>query len=230
MCWRSPADFWNLCWSTIVGVAFTERSEATRTAILSAARRLLADRGYEAMTIRAVASAVGVDPSMVMRYYGSKAGLFSAAIDPDLGLDEISLPPKGRMGEVLARHFLSRWEGDLADEALMLLLRSATTNAVAAEHVRTIFETQIAKLVGRATGEATDSRQRAALVSSQLFGTALTRYVLRLAPMVEMDAETLATRLAPVLQHFLTGNIDGGRVRSARASGERPAGSARSSR
>ncbi len=48
-------------------MAFTERSAATRTAILAAARKLLIERGYEAMTIRAVATMVGVDPSMVMR-------------------------------------------------------------------------------------------------------------------------------------------------------------------
>jgi hypothetical protein len=51
---------------------FTERSAGTRDAILSAARRLLAEHGYEATTIRAVAAEVGVDPSMVMRYYGTR--------------------------------------------------------------------------------------------------------------------------------------------------------------
>jgi len=55
------------------------RSEATRRAILDAARAIFASRGYEQATIRAIASEAGIDASMVMRYFGSKAGLFAAA-------------------------------------------------------------------------------------------------------------------------------------------------------
>jgi len=55
------------------------RSAGTRRAILGAARTTFAARGYEQTTIRAVAARAGVDASMVMRYFGSKAGLFTAA-------------------------------------------------------------------------------------------------------------------------------------------------------
>src|SRR5581483_1862790 len=54
------------------------RSEGTRRAILGAARATFAERGYERATIRAVAARAGVDASMVMRYFQSKAGLFTA--------------------------------------------------------------------------------------------------------------------------------------------------------
>jgi AcrR family transcriptional regulator len=62
-------------------MAFTERSRAARDAILTAARRRFTEEGYERTTIRTVAADAGIDPSMVMRYYGSKDGLFSAAVD-----------------------------------------------------------------------------------------------------------------------------------------------------
>src|ERR1700759_5068384 len=52
------------------------RSEATRRTILDAARHAFAARGYEQTTIRAVAGEAGIDASMVMRYFGSKPGLF----------------------------------------------------------------------------------------------------------------------------------------------------------
>lgn len=184
-------------------MAFTERSAATRTAILSAARKLLIERGYDAMTIRAVASLVGVDPSMVMRYYGSKAGLFSAAVDVDLQLTRVGQPPPDRIGELLVRHFLARWEGDLSDDVLILLLRSASTNPMAAERMREVFETQIAAFAARVIG-ADDAAYRAGLVSTQLLGLALTRYVLRFPPMVEADVETLVRDLGPVVQRYLT--------------------------
>ncbi|WP_188195341.1 TetR/AcrR family transcriptional regulator [Nonomuraea sp. SYSU D8015] len=185
-------------------MAFTERSAATRSSILSAARKLLIERGYEAMTIRAVAAQVGVDPSMVMRYYGSKAGLFSAAVDVDLRLEQVPRPPADRLGELLVRHFLARWEGGLSDDVLILLLRSAATNPMAADRMREIFDRQIVAFVARVAG-ADDAAHRAGLVSTQLLGLALTRYVLELPPMADADVETLVRDLAPVVQRHLTG-------------------------
>ena len=190
-------------------MAFTERSEATRTAILAAARRYLADTGYEGTTIRAVASAAGVDPSMVIRYYDSKAGLFRAAVDVDLGLADLASHPADQLGEALARHFIARWEGDLADEAIGLLLRSAATNAAAAERVLAIFTDQVSSLAGRVTGNADDVARRAAMVSAHVLGIAFARFVVELPPMAAMEPETLIATLGPVLQHYLTGDLAG---------------------
>ncbi|MCK2215542.1 TetR family transcriptional regulator [Actinomadura sp. ATCC 31491] len=184
-------------------MAFTERSAATRASILAAARKLLIDRGYEGMTIRAVAAQVGVDPSMVMRYYGSKAGLFDAAVDVDLRLGEMSRPASGRVGEALVRHFLDRWEGGLADDVLILLLRSASTNPMAAERMRQVFERQIVTFVRTATG-AEDAAYRAGLVSTQLLGLALTRYVLELPPVAQADAGTLVRDLGRAIQQYIS--------------------------
>lgn len=189
-------------------MAFTQRSEPTRTAILKAARQLLASRGYEATTIRAVAKEAGIDPSMVMRYYGSKEGLFAAAVDVNLHLPQPSELSKHRVGETLAHHLIARWEGELSDEFIRLLLRSAGTNKGAAEQFRRIFEGQLLKFVRELTGDAPDARRRAAMVSTQVLGLAYCRYILELPAVVEIDAETLARTLTPVLQHYLTGDLD----------------------
>ncbi len=203
--------------STLVRVAFTERSAGTRGAILSAAKRLLAEQGYEAMTIRAVAGEVGVDPSMVMRYYGNKAGLFSAAVETDLLLEKVPLKPRAQLGVALARHFLSRWEGDLSDDALALLLRSAVTNSEAADRMRHIFNSQVTTFVRTCVDDETDAQRRAGLIGSQLMGLALARFVLKLPPVVAMDTDDLVDSVAPVLQHYLTQDL-GGRVgKAARA-------------
>ncbi|MFZ0875271.1 MAG: TetR family transcriptional regulator, partial [Pseudonocardiaceae bacterium] len=60
------------------------RSDATRAAILAAARERFAADGYERATIRAIAADASIDPTMVMRYYGNKEGLFAAASEVDL--------------------------------------------------------------------------------------------------------------------------------------------------
>lgn len=190
-------------------MAFTQRSERSRRAILEAARRLLSEKGYAATTIRAVAAEAGIDPSMVMRYYGSKEGLFDAAVDVDLRLGEAvgDCPPE-QLGERLARHVVARWEGPLSDELITLLLRSASTHPVAAAQLRRIFEAQVERVIRDALGDHPDTQRRAGMISTQVLGMALCRYILRLPPVVAMDGEALAATMAPVLQHYLTGDLD----------------------
>src|SRR6266850_8415525 len=56
-------------------------SGGTGEKILSAARAHFARVGYEAGTVRGIAADAGVDPSLVLHYFGSKEGLFRAAVD-----------------------------------------------------------------------------------------------------------------------------------------------------
>jgi AcrR family transcriptional regulator len=178
------------------------RSDATRAAILRAARERFAADGYERATIRAIAADARIDPSMVMRYYGSKEGLFAAAAEFDLRLPDLAAVPPDRLGETLVRHFLGRWEGD---ETLAALLRAASTNPGAAERMRRLFADQLAAAVaGFGTDPATTAR-RAGLVASQTLGLAFTRYIVRLPPVVEMAPEDLVAWVAPTLQRYLTG-------------------------
>ena len=110
------------------------RSAGTRRAILGAARTTFAARGYEQTTIRAVAARAGVDASMVMRYFGSKAGLFTAAATAELQVPDLRAVPDGERGELLVRVFVDRWEDAARDDELILLLRTAVTSeAVAAQ-------------------------------------------------------------------------------------------------
>ena len=184
-------------------MTFTPRSEPARAAILAAARRRFTRDGYERTTIRAVAADAGVDPSMVMRYYGNKDGLFGAAVEVDLNLPDVAGLPSEEIADRLARHFVARWEGDLADEAIMLLLRSAVTNPAAAERMRSVFARQVVPLVRAATGDAPDSELRAGLIAAQLLGLALSRHVLRLPAVAQLDPETLVECVRPTLRHVL---------------------------
>ncbi len=48
----------------------------TREQIAVAARTQFAEQGYERATFRAIAAAAGVDPALVVHFYGSKEELF----------------------------------------------------------------------------------------------------------------------------------------------------------
>jgi AcrR family transcriptional regulator len=68
---------------------------------------MFAARGFERTTIRAVSAEADVDASMVMRYFQSKAGLFTAAISTDLQVPErAALIAAQLLGLALCRYIL----------------------------------------------------------------------------------------------------------------------------
>jgi AcrR family transcriptional regulator len=188
-------------------MTFTSRSDDTRATILAAARQRFAADGFERSTIRAIAADAEIDPSMVMRYYGSKDGLFAAAADIDLQLPDLATVPREKLGETLVRHWVERWEGGLSDELLIVLLRSATTNERAAEQLRTVFGAQVAKVLAVAVDVPAEAPVRAGLVSTQMLGLALCRHILRLPPVVALDVETLIASVSNTVQRYLTGPL-----------------------
>ncbi|MEW2219778.1 TetR family transcriptional regulator [Streptomyces sp. NPDC006990] len=181
--------------------AASRRSATTRTAIVEAARERFAADGYERATIRAIARDAGIDPSMVMRYYGNKEGLFAAAVTVDLDLPDLGALPREYVGHTLVAHFLGIWEGD---GELTALLRVGATNEAGAQRMQRIFQEQLLPVVRGMHPGPEQAPVRAALVASQLLGLGLTRYVLRLPPAVALDREEIVAWLGPTLQRYLT--------------------------
>jgi AcrR family transcriptional regulator len=179
----------------------TRRSDASKAAILNAAREQFAAGGYHAATIRTIATRAHIDPAMVIRYFGSKENLFAVAADFDLQLPNLSGVPRTAMGAALVEHFFNRWEGD---ETLMALLRTAVTIEPAAERMRSIFASQLVSLVASVSGEPrARAAVRAGLISTQMLGLALCRYVLKLPPVAGAKRTELVRRLAPTIQRYL---------------------------
>ncbi|MGW2423912.1 TetR/AcrR family transcriptional regulator [Streptomyces sp. NPDC001709] len=179
----------------------TRRSDATRAAILDAARERFAADGYERATIRAIAKDARIDPSMVMRYYGSKEGLFAAAVALDLRMPELTAVPRDEVGRTLVGHFLGLWE---ENEELTAVLRVGVTNQAGAERMQGIFRDQLLPVARQVCPDPEQVPARAALCASQLLGLALTRYVLRIPPARELTREELLAWLAPTVQRYLT--------------------------
>jgi AcrR family transcriptional regulator len=189
-------------------VAFTARSQPARDAVLAAARRAFAAQGIERATVRAIAADAGVDPSMVIRYFGSKDGLFEAATTIDLALPDLAQVPASDRGATLARRFVDLWDDPTTGEVLTLLLRAAPTSERAADRIRDVFAVQVLGMLLRLDGTDDDeaaTRRRAGVLGSVILGTALSRYVLRLPPMAAASADEVAESLAPVLQGVLGG-------------------------
>jgi AcrR family transcriptional regulator len=182
------------------------RSAETRRAILDAARSAFAARGYEQTTIRAVAAAAGIDASMVMRYYGSKAGLFAAAATADLQVPDLRAVPAERWGEVLVRYLVERWEDSSRDDELILLLRTAVTSEAVAAQLQDVLTRLLAEPIAALGDRLGDGRaaERSGLAGAQLLGLALCRYILRQEPLASLPADEVVAAVAPSVQRYLS--------------------------
>ena len=183
------------------------RSAGTRRAILDAARSAFAAHGYDQTTIRAVAAAAGVDASMVMRYFGSKAGLFTAAATVDLRVPDLAAVPAAGRGEVLARYLVERWEDDDRDELILLLRTAVNSEAVAAQLQATLGQLVTGPVAALGV---TDAAERGAFIGAQLLGLVLCRYILRQEPLASLPAADVIAAVAPSVQRYLDGPVAGG--------------------
>jgi AcrR family transcriptional regulator len=193
---RLETAYVNNCWPTLVGM---RRSSAeTKAVILAAARERFAESGFERATIRAIAADANIDPSMVMRYFGNKDQLFAAAADFDLDFPDLSGVEADQLGAALVAHFMNRWE---RDDALIVLLRSSTTNAEAAQRMQQIFAAQLMPEIAKVN--AAEPARSAGLIATQMLGLALCRYVLKLPPVVAMSRDEVVSWLGPTCQRYL---------------------------
>ena len=139
--------------------------------------------------------------SRLLEDHLAKEKLFAVAAEFDLRLPDLRAMPKRAVGAALVEHFLDRWEGD---ETLMALLRTAVTHEAAAERMRSIFASQLVSTVARLSGESrTRVATRAGLISTQMLGLALCRYVLKLPPVMGIGRAELVRRLGPTIQGYL---------------------------
>src|SRR6201996_5191037 len=84
----------------------------TRADILAAARARFGSDGYERTTLRAVAADVGVDPALVIRYFGSKQDLFAAAAEFTIDLPDLAALHPDDIADALLSSFFAVWEDD----------------------------------------------------------------------------------------------------------------------
>jgi len=178
--------------------------------ILAAARDEFAEHGWAGTAIRAVARAADVDPALIYHYFGSKEGLLDAATaPPQKWLDSIVktwATPKADLGEQLIRNVLDSWSDEDIGSALRAVVLTAAHETKTREKLRLVVERG---LIGESTlGDDEDERlRRSSLISSQLIGFALLRYVWKIEPIASMPDDEVVAAIAPNLQRYVDGDI-----------------------
>jgi AcrR family transcriptional regulator len=179
--------------------------------VLAAAREAFAERGFDGATIRAIATAAGVDPALVHHYFGSKDKLFLAAVrapvDPGELLPEVLTAGPDQLGESVVRLLLEVWDGP-ARPAGLALVRSAVGSEWTAKLLREFLVSQILRRVmGTLDLSPREREARGALVASQLIGVVMARYILRVEPLASASPESLVAAVGPNIQRYLTGDV-----------------------
>jgi AcrR family transcriptional regulator len=154
-------------------------SPDTRDSILEAARRLFADKGFDATTVRAIAGDAGVDPAMIHHFFGTKEELFRATlqfpIDPATEIPHIVAGGPGEVGLRLVGMFVKIWDSPTGAIGASLI-RSAMSNEWTARLMREFLTTQILRRIAAEINlDPVEAPLRVSLVASQLSGLALVR-------------------------------------------------------
>jgi AcrR family transcriptional regulator len=172
----------------------------TRADILAAARSRFGSEGYERTTLRAVAGDVGVDPALVIRYFGSKQQLFAAAAEFTIHLPDLRAMAPDDMADALLGRFFAVWE---ADTTFVALLRAAMTSPAAAETMHNVFATQVAPAIAAVAPD--NPATRAVLIGSLVIGMATTRYALEVPAARALEHDELIRWARPIIRNLLVG-------------------------
>jgi AcrR family transcriptional regulator len=174
----------------------TRDAARSRERILAAAVELFADRGFDRTTTRDLGERAGVDPALIARYFGSKTGLYLAALQAeDHGAQPADLLDRDRMAGLLAR-VGTRGPGPV--------LRSVVTPHDDTEVQSATAEVLRARLVAplerRYRSEGRDRpRLRAELAVAAFVGVALGRAGEALPKLAAASDETLLDLLGELL-------------------------------
>jgi AcrR family transcriptional regulator len=178
--------------------------------IVAAARDEFAEHGWAGTTIRAVARSADVDPALVYHYFGSKEGLLDAATNPPQkwleSVAKVWATPIEHLGAALLKLMLASWADDEIGPTLRAILQTAAHEPSTREKLRRVVEGSLMG-VSQLGDDERDRLVRSGLISSQMMGFALMRYVWRIEPIASMTEDEAIAAITPNLQHYVNGDL-----------------------
>jgi AcrR family transcriptional regulator len=184
-------------------------SEDTKSLIAKEAVKQFSEVGYEKTTIRSVAMAAGVDPKLVMHYFGSKQQLFVSTtgvpqtVERAVGI--LKLTPAPLRGRALAEAiFQAQKSGE--DLQLVGLIRAAATEPEAAEMIRELYVKEAMLKVVKALN-LDNAELRAVMLTTLVSGFVFTSRILELQAITSTKDSQRKALLGKLIQEILTAKI-----------------------
>jgi AcrR family transcriptional regulator len=185
-------------------------ASGSREAILTAASRHFASRGYNRASLRGIAADAGVDQKLIAYFFGSKQQLFVAAIglpfNPAEVLPEILAGDPTMIGERIEALLVEVLSQPALHERLTGVIRAAASEPDVARMMREFLRKEVFIPVARVLG-SDDATFRLNLVGTQIVGLMMARYVLEIEPLASLPPEQIAAAVAPTLQRYLVGPL-----------------------
>jgi len=176
----------------------TRNAALTKARILGAAQQAFAQAGYCQAGIRDIASLAGVSTPLLLRYFGSKAGLFEAALTAAIPLGSILPAERALFAQQLTAAILAD-RGELDPTAMVLL---STGDARARAIATQVLDKQVIKPLAKWLG-APDAAGRAREILMVSLGFVLCVRQFPLAPANSVNSKKLGRQFAQSLQAII---------------------------
>ncbi|WP_220451145.1 TetR/AcrR family transcriptional regulator [Nocardioides dongkuii] len=174
----------------------------TRDAIAAAARQQFMAAGYAATSVRGVAAAAGIDPSLVIRHFGSKEQLFLETVEVDGPFAPALEGPFEGMGERLVALVLEDRMAGVLRTPYRAMIRASDSAPVRERLVAAMEATLARPLAARLTGP--DAELRAHLVAAQVGGLLEALVILEDPVVLAADPAAVAALYGHALSTLLT--------------------------
>lgn len=122
--------------------------ETTRARILAAAQQVFAERGYARTGLRDIAILADVSSALPVSYFGTKAGLFEAALTAALDIERITRGEKQAFGRRYVAAVLDRSMPITVPAMIALSIGDAEAAAIANRVAREQMIRPVAKWLG----------------------------------------------------------------------------------
>ena len=173
-------------------------AEATRAAILEAAKAQFAHLGYDRAVLRDIAAEAGVDVALVARYFGGKAGLFTEALKASFKADFLETWDRRTFPRDFATMMADNVHRDEdRTQSFQFLLRAATSPTTAPLLNLAIQERFLAPIREWLGGDDADARAR---VLAAVFIGLLVERLIRNEPLAGRERQVFIDQAAAAFE------------------------------
>ncbi|WP_393101224.1 TetR/AcrR family transcriptional regulator [Streptomyces sp. LN325] len=202
-------------------------AEATRRALLRAARGRFTVLGYDRTTTRDVANDAGVNLMLINRYFGGKQGLFQAVVaaSPD-PLAEDDSSPGDIVDDFLDGLRPDAWP-EFGSHPMLLLLRDSSVDKEIQDLRALAMNKAVARIIasgrpepgGAASEPGPETRLRAQLVLALFSGVVALRSMAPVEPLASVEADELRSALDDAIDALIGSPLQSRRSAAGKETG-----------
>jgi AcrR family transcriptional regulator len=174
-------------------------ADATRAAILEAAKGQFARLGYDHTALRDIAAEAGVDVALIGRYFGGKAGLFTEALKTSIHTDRLG--DRASFPREIALMMASGPGDETRAQSFQFLLRAATSPTTAPLLNLAVQERFLEPIRDWLGGE--DAQPRARVLAAAFIGFLVERLI-RGEPLQGRERDVFVGRVAAMFEALIS--------------------------